>query len=137
MNKHQRLALIVAPFLLIGGYIAADYYDVAQQKVAMAEKAGRLTLVDGCNLQTNSCTLQKGGLELQLKAVGSGKLLLTSNEALEGATLAIGDDEPKGMLKSNDNKHWEIQLPENAIKATTMKLVTSINQVFYFAEISL
>ena len=42
MNKHKKLALIVAPFLLIGGYVAADYYAAAQARAEMDNKAGRL-----------------------------------------------------------------------------------------------
>ncbi len=137
MNKHQKLAMLVAPFLIIGGYVAADYYAAAQARAEMDNKAGRLTTVDGCNLQVNKCTLQKGNLEmkLMLDPDDQHQLLLVSNEALEGVSLALDNTEPAKMTLNGDNQHWKIGLTAPVKANTTLKLITSINEVLYFIEI--
>ncbi len=137
MNKHQKLALLIAPFLLIGGYIGADYYSVAKEKEAMEQKAGRLTALDSCDLQTDYCTLQKGVLEIKLRVNPSlaEQLLLVSNHSLDGVTVAFGNGSPEIMSMGSDNKHWKLFVSSDAIETTKLKLVTSINEVFYFAEV--
>ncbi len=137
MNKHQKLALIVAPFLLIGGYIAADYYSIAQDKAAMEQKAGRMTTLGDCNLQKGSCILQKGPLEMTLSVdqATAGQLLLVSNQPLEGVTIAFADDNPERMFLDGDNKHWKMTMKSAVIVATKLKLITSINKVYYFVEV--
>ncbi len=137
MNKHQKLALLIAPFLLIGGYIAADYYSIAKEKTAMEQKAGRLKAVDGCNLQADACTLQKGPLEIKLRVNPSlaEQLLLVSNHSLDGVTIAFGGASPEVMSMGSDNKHWNISLSSDAIEPAKIKLITSINEVFYFADV--
>jgi hypothetical protein len=54
MNLHTQVAIVVAPFLLIGGYVATDYYLIDK-----AEKNNlfKLTVQGKCHILDEKCTL--------------------------------------------------------------------------------
>ncbi|WP_371186634.1 hypothetical protein [Thalassotalea maritima] len=62
MNRHTKVAIFIAPFLLLGGYIAADYW-------AKHTKGGgvyQLTPEPGCDVVGDACLLQSGDLKIKL-----------------------------------------------------------------------
>lgn len=63
MNKHTKVSLIMAPFLLIGGYGLMDLYlDYSEEPRVMEFK------VEGadCNISGNRCLLTAGDLEASI-----------------------------------------------------------------------
>ncbi|HEC04935.1 MAG TPA: hypothetical protein ENI84_01895 [Thiothrix sp.] len=74
-------------------------------------------------------------MKLMLDPDDQHQLLLISNEALEGVSLALDNTEPAKMTLNGDNQHWKIGLTAPVKANTTLKLITSINEVLYFIEI--
>ena len=63
MNKHTKMSIIVAPFLLIGGYGLMDLYmDKTQDPRVMQLK---LENAD-CNISDKQCIFSAGDLELSI-----------------------------------------------------------------------
>lgn len=138
MNKHQKLAILIAPFLIIGGYVAADYYMLAKQEAVLQQQIHRFELSAPCNLHTQYCHLKTGALELQLSLNQSKQQLrLRSNHALDGATISLNRNKAKPLYKEHDPLHWQMTTDANGTTLNKLRLATSVNKVFYFAEINL
>ena len=139
MNRHQKLAIIIVPFLIIGGYVAADYYVLAKEKATLQGKALQLELQEPCDLYTTACILKQGNAKMKLKAIPSlnGQLSLLSNYPLEGVTLSLDDGKPQPLLMGSDGNHWQTNIENITLKPKQLRLVTSINKMFYFADITL
>lgn len=114
MTPHTKAATIIAPFLLIGGYIAADFYaSTKKEKILTTEAksttAYRLTLSSKCRMPDEPCILRKGQLVITVSA-DEKYYYLESNMELEGATLGLAqiDRVTRGleMQRVSDSSHW-------------------------------
>jgi len=138
MNQHQKLAIIMAPFLIVVGYIAADYYvQATSAPSAIESQALPLSLSKSCDLYKDICQLTQDdlGLGLSIQAT-SAQLLLSTNMALESVVLAFNSQQPQ-LLQQQDAHHWQMKLTENTAVIEKIRLVISIDQRHYFAEINL
>ena len=88
MNKHTKTALIVAPFLILGGYILSDMYleNQAQQQKVIA-----LTQHNVCNVMAKDCILESGDLKLNVYEE-DGLTMVNSTFQLDDVTLFIVPD---------------------------------------------
>ncbi len=136
MNKHQKLAIIIAPFLAIGGYVATDYYQQYKSRAELQHKAGRMQLQGECKLPEHPCTFTINDLRITLQrdTQESNELSLTANYPLDGVTLAFGQLPPVKMHHGKDQQHWQTQMPASLNGG--LRLVTSVQKIFYFAEIA-
>ena len=137
MNRHQKLAIFIAPFLIVIGYIATDYYLKETEVKPVAEaQALPLSLNKPCNLLQTICELTQDniGLKIQIKATQT-QLLLSSNLALESVIMAFNTQQPQLLSQDGDTYHWQINLTENRQPIDQIRLVTSIDKHHYFAEI--
>ena len=138
MNKHQKLAIIIAPFLIIGGYVAADYYAVAKERAELQGKAIQFDLEKPCDLHTTPCILHQGNAKMKIVAIpSSNQLSLLSNYPIEGATISLDGGKPQPFLMERDRNHWRTNIENIPSKPTQLRLATSINKMFYFADITL
>lgn len=114
MTPHTKAATIIAPFLLIGGYIAADFYsNTKEEKILTTEAKGttayELTLSSKCRMPDEPCILRKDQLVITLSA-DAKYYYLESNMELEGVTLGLAqiDRVTRGleMQRVSDSSHW-------------------------------
>jgi galactose mutarotase-like enzyme len=143
MNKHQKIAVLIAPFLMIGGYIAADYYLLSKhtsldKKFEQQEQqqAHRLVLKETCELSKSPCVLTKDTLAVTLSLSASKQILyVVTNHPADGVQLALNMAKPKSLTRLNDGKYWKISNP-SGLDINKLRLAASINQHFYYTEIN-
>lgn len=142
MNKHKRTAIIIAPFLAIGGFILADYFQQPPDKPAVFfTMQGNCDLKQPCQLDTN---------DLQIHLSYSGQMQVNQNilikiqtsVAVENILLALSDENknypPSKLTSSNDQTQWQQQYfisPTLDIQNLVLQMVVTYNGVPHFAEI--
>lgn len=62
MTKQMKLAIIIAPFLLLGGYLLADYSEQQKQQ----EVIYPLSIDGSCDIIHKRCLLNSGKLQINL-----------------------------------------------------------------------
>ena len=140
MNKHLKMAILVAPILLILGYIASDFYieaDADTEKVFMLNADGQ------CDIFANKCILVSGDFKVNLfdKA---GKTTINSTFPLDSVKLFIVDNQ-RGMtqytmLKAGTKYYWHADTPlrvtnETTGKPQTVRIIVKIKGGQYIAEL--
>ncbi|MDH5484519.1 MAG: hypothetical protein OEY43_04710 [Gammaproteobacteria bacterium] len=144
MNRHKRMAILIAPFLAIGGYIAADYYYQGQQ----AEKLPRLVSTGDCRPVQKNCRLQAGdlALDISMDSLQPGvhlPVLLESSVALDDVLIALGDggvdQMPLRMQGDQQAVRWHADIlldPSIHPGKLLLRLVVTYKANNYFAELS-
>jgi hypothetical protein len=102
MNRHLKVAFMVAPFLAILGYIGADYYN---ENEASKTKIVQLVPEGHCDIINQSCVLKSGDFKVNISDE-NGETEVNSTFPLDSATLFLVDESdkmtsyPLGMQKS-------------------------------------
>jgi hypothetical protein len=138
MNKHTKTAIVIAPFLIVGGYIAADYYDQEQQK---SKNLFELSVQGQCNLLQKPCLLSNNQLSLTLSN-SDGITKVKSSHRLEQLTLSmVASSHKENSYKMRplvDKKNWQAKtvISDNLKKSSKLKLrlVALINKGYYYSE---
>ncbi|WP_289028419.1 hypothetical protein [uncultured Paraglaciecola sp.] len=139
MNKHTKIAFMVAPILAVIGYIAADYYVEDQ---AQEDKVVQLIPLGDCDVINQTCVLKSGDFEVN---VFDKDNLTTVNSTfpLDSATLFLVDENnqatayPLGMIQSSYYWHTETNLRglvASAGQSYKLRLVLNIKGGSYIAE---
>ena len=140
MNRHKKVAIIVAPFLAIGGYVATDYYT--QYKKNNTQNLFKLSVTDDCDLASNRCELTGGGLELKLSDT-NGKTSVVSNHPLDMVTIsvlnAVSGESVYRMEMDNDQKHWVVMRDiftdgVDSPLPLTMRISAVVENTFFISE---
>ncbi len=138
MNRHTKIAILIAPFLIIGGYIAADYY---QQQQTKSRNIFKLSLQGSCDLTRNPCTLTDKQLTLTISNNNNTTKIITSH-ALEEVIISLVDKrntEIRYIMKASKNqKLWQSETQISALLEQTpalkIRLISIINKAYYFSE---
>ena len=105
MNRHTKMAILVAPFLLIGGYIASGYYMDYQAKQL---KIIELHPKESCNVLEQKCVLSAG--EFQINVYDRDALTqVNSTFPLDKVTLFLVDNTGKAtpyLMEMGDNPYY-------------------------------
>jgi hypothetical protein len=139
MNKHLKLAFMVAPFLAVIGYIGADYYN---ESVAAQEKIIELTTDGHCDVINQNCLLKSREFKINVLDE-SGITTINSTFPLDSATLFLVDKSdqmtpyPLGMKKSP--YYWRNETPlhkliPNKGDSYKLRLIAKIKGGRYIAE---
>lgn len=108
MNRQNKLALIIAPFLMLGGYILSDTY------LANKAEVYQLVTTGTCDALNNQCQLESGKLQIRLTDT-KGKLDLLANHPLDRVTLFVvdksGQSTPIQMAMQEKANRWYRQTP--------------------------
>jgi hypothetical protein len=142
MTRDKKIALFIAPFLIIGGYIAADYYaeyKVAEQ--AKQKKVYELSLQGTCDISKNSCLLINANLQLELSD-SKGITSLKSSYPLDQVTFSYLDTARKEhryqFSQGVDRQHWgkatKLSTLYQQVSPLKLRLIVTINTAYYFAE---
>lgn len=131
MHKHTKAAIIVAPFLAIGGYIAADYYH----KYTMEERIYHNLAIEGkCDIDQGVCLLKGAGLILKYSVQGD-ETNIESNHPLATAQIGMANEveveSPKDLIPDSERKNWKIKKSEYfSGKESVILSVTTQGHVF-------
>lgn len=139
MNKHTRIALMVAPILTVIGFIAADYYE---ENKAQENKVIQLVPFEECDVINHQCILKSGDFEVNVFDKDS---LTTVNSTfpLDSATIFLVDEHnnptayPLGMIQSPYYWHTKTNLRElisNSGSSYKLRLVANIKGGSYISE---
>ena len=142
MTRDKKIALFVAPFLVVGGFIAADYYArYRTAEEAKEKKLFPLSLHSSCDISHNPCVLIHQPLQLEL-ADNAGVTRLTSTHPLDSVTFSYL--EPSGQEHSyqfspyGDQQQWKKDTDLSNIAgqspSLTLRLIVTIKSAYYFAE---
>ena len=102
MNRHTKVALMVAPFLILGGYIASDFY---LENKADQERVFNMVPFGHCDVINKKCILKSGEFEVNIYDE-AGMTTLNSTFPLDSATFFVVDKDnkasayPLGMIDS-------------------------------------
>ncbi|QBG36392.1 hypothetical protein [Litorilituus sediminis] len=102
MNRHTKLAFMVAPFLAILGFIGADFY---KENEAQQSKVVQLSPEGHCDVINQNCILASGEFKINVSDK-AGVTEINSTFPLDSATLFLVDQSdkmtpyPLGMQKS-------------------------------------
>jgi len=94
MNKHTKLAILIAPILAIIGYIAADYYDEHQ---ASKEKIIQMIPDGHCDIINQKCVLKSGEFKINISDT-NGLTEVNSTFPLDSATLFLVGKNNKAVV---------------------------------------
>lgn len=142
MNKHTKMALFVAPFLMIGGFIASDFWienQAAEKRVFALKPKG------ACELVSKQCVLSSGDLEINVYHQ-EGKTWVNSTWALDSAMLFLVDANGKASpypLAMGDNPYyWWQQTPLAQYLLSpgdsyTLRIIASIKGGRYVGEFTI
>ncbi len=147
MNRHLKIAFIIAPFLSIGGYALVDQYQHYQlQKQARA--LFPLEVDGDCSLRPDGdCRLRSATLDLRLglgdgAASGDLVLIVESSQPLAGGKLGYGpvsEKLPQRTLQQDaDARHWRVTIPRSAIDAAgrlALRMVVTSGGRIHIAEL--
>ena len=139
MNKHLRLAFMVAPFLAVFGYIGADYYG---ESVASQEKIIEMAVDGQCDILGQACVLKSKNFKINVLDE-AGITTVNSTFPLDSATLFLVDKNnnmtayPLGMNK--DPYYWRSETPlrdlvSNKDESYKLRLIAKIKGGQYIAE---
>ena len=103
MNKHTKLAIFVAPFLAVGGYILSDMYVENQ---AQELRIFNLKQEGNCNVIAKDCVLSAGDFKINVYDE-NGVTFINATYPLDKATLFLVD-------KNNQATSYPLAIKENA-----------------------
>ena len=142
-NKHTTIAIVIAPFLALGGYILADIYSTDE-----IENADKKLLVTGdCRPVENQCEILGIGMEMHLKfntTPADQRLLpveLNSKTSLDDVAMSLiiagKEVAPMKMKNTGDKKLWITEImPIGTITKENLKvrLAVSYKASLHLAE---
>ena len=91
MNRHLKVAFMVAPFLAVLGYIGADFYN---ENEASKTKIIQLVPEGHCDIINQSCVLKSGEFKVNISD-NAGVTEVNSTFPLDSATLFLVNKEDK------------------------------------------
>ena len=158
MNRHTKIAIFMAPFLAIAGYVISGYFFSNK-----SPPENILQLVGQCQPSTQPCIVKSDKLTIHISFAHSPGLQkkipvsITSSTAVEDVLLAIGNEQLNTMpvqfrpaqfeARENktqydqthyDNTQWRANIQLNDavnLKPLLLRLVVTYKGVLYFAEI--
>ncbi len=109
MNRDQKIALFLAPFLLIGGYVVTDsYLDSREQPTELfqLEAGGECRLFDG------ECILQSGDMQVNVSDA-DGLTTVNSSFPADSVSLSLvyrdGREVIYGFERLTNPQYWQKQ----------------------------
>ena len=139
MNKHTKVALFVAPVLIILGYILSDMY---LENKAYDDKVVQLLPIGSCDIINKSCVLESDDLQVSIYDE-SGTTFINSTFQLTKATLFLVDQNNMVKvvkLKMHDNPfYWKNQTELNQLVPNIgdkykLRLIAEIKGGKYISE---
>ena len=136
MNKHTKLAIFVAPFLAVGGYILSDIYveDQAQEL-----RIFNLSPESTCNVLAKNCVLSSGDFKINVYDE-NGTTFINSTFPLDKATLFLVDEKEQStsypLAMKQNAYYWGRNTPLSQSNAEKQKirLIAQVKGGQYISE---
>lgn len=107
MNKDKKLAIILAPFLLIGGYVVSDQYIESKANVA---KIYAFAPNGECAMFTSGCILQSGDMQINITDQ-NGVTKANTSYPVDTVAISLVYDTGKEIIyeleKAANPQYWE------------------------------
>mgnify|MGYP000011432261 CR=1 FL=1 len=141
MNRHTKLALFLAPLLLVGGYIASDQYLEYQ---ANQPKIFQLSTQGECDIFAGNCILQSGEMLLSITDE-AGVTKVNTSFPVDSVAISLVYNGGKEMIyelkKAGNSQYWERETDiRDAITevstAEKLRIVAKIKGNIYLSEFS-
>jgi hypothetical protein len=140
MNRHVKIALIMAPVLGLVSYGITGYFQPKQE-----QKKGdyELSMAGECRPSDNSCVMKAGKFEIKLISTikkGKRQLAVISNQPVSLLSMALAPDNNEftqfEMMKSDDKKYWQVALKseQELTGFNTFRLAAHSKDSNYFIE---
>ncbi len=137
LSPHLRLALIVAPLLLVGGYLLAGFYQPGpDDKPNDAPRA--LQLSGSCRLPGEVCRLLHREIAVNVGAEQQGKITeiyLATSVPLQGAVVGLENTTPVTMTTRGSLKRWKARLLRPLRPGDHLHLALVTRDHRYFADL--
>ena len=138
MNRHTKMSIFIVPFLLIGGFIASDFYV---EHKADENKVFQLLPFGQCDVLNQKCVLKSGEFEINILD-NNGITTINSTFPLDKVTLFLVDNNqtkgyPLGMKENPYYWHSETPLRRSMSKDNgkyTLRLIAEIKGGKYISE---
>jgi len=148
MNRHITIAIFMAPFFAIAGYVISGYFFSNE-----TPPANILQPVGKCQPSIQPCVVESDQLRIQINFAHSPALQkaipvsIVSSTAVEDVLLAIGNEQvntmpvqfhPRDDKTHYDKTQWQANILLNDsvnLKQLILRLVVTYKGVLYFAEI--
>ncbi len=138
MNKHLKLAILVMPFLLVGGYILADYY------LEQAKKGQTFALYPSghCDVIHQDCLLKAGEFSVSI-GDNEGLTEINATYPLDEAILFLVDEDnqakPYILARKNNAYYWQQHTPLSQLASPKgsrykLRLIMSVQNNQYISE---
>lgn len=139
MNRHTKLAIMVAPFLAIGGYIASDFYVKHEQE--STEQFLKVDQQGPCDLVNTQCEFEADRLSLTLSHE-NGVTTLESTFPLSRAVVSWvnsnGEETRRQLQPDEKQRVWTSESDfAEALRAQpdlTVRLAAIITNLNYLHE---
>lgn len=139
MNRHTKIALWVAPVLILGGYILSDMYI---ENKAQDKRVFQLVPYGHCDVKNQKCILKSGEFEVNVFDE-NGITTVNSTYPLDSSTIFLVDEHnqasayPLGMKDSP--YYWKRETPLGELIAGKgdkhkLRLIAKIKGGQYIAE---
>jgi len=141
MNKHNKIALYVAPFLIIGGYVLTDFYlieEAAEQRVYELKSDGN------CDVLNKSCILSAGDFKVSVYDQ-DGTTFINGTHPLSSAVLFVLNQDDEGSvykmtMDNNSLYYWKAETKINdllhSIPSVKLRIIVEMNGDEYYQEFS-
>lgn len=139
MGKHKKLAIFVAPILMVIGYIVSDYY---LEYKAEESKLFQLVSEGECDVLNNKCILNVGELKVNVFDV-EGVTTVNSTFPLDEVTFFIVDEKNKAKAfvfkKVKTAYYWHSPTPlrelvSNSASPQKLRLIARVKGGQYISE---
>lgn len=143
MNRHLKIAFVVAPFLLVGGYILGDYY--AKYEHGKKTFTYPLTKTADCDVLQTPCVLEQRELRVKVSDQ-EGLTRIDSSHVLNGVALSYLDSqgkewpftlEPLEPVKRVWGIKTDIREKASQGEAKKIRLVLIMEQSYFITELDL
>jgi len=138
MNKHTKVAVLVAPLLAVLGYIASDYFIEND-----ADKNKIVTLIpeSSCEVLAGECVLISGDFKVNVFDE-AGSTVVNSTFPLDEAVLFLVDEDNTAtaypLTQIQSKYYWRAQTPLRELANTStsykLRLIASIKGGDYISE---
>jgi hypothetical protein len=139
MTKDLKLALIVAPFLAILGFVAIELW---LSSTAKQTKLVVLAMKGACDITGQGCLLQSGDLQLNITD-NAGMTQLNSTYPLDKVTLFLVDDNqlmtPYPLIMDKNRYYWQTATPLRTLLTDnttyySLRLIVELGGSQYISE---
>jgi hypothetical protein len=139
MHRHTKLAILVAPFLLVGGYIASDLYLDYQAK---QKRVFTLSVFGHCDVIHQKCILKSADFEINVFDK-EGVTTVNSTFPLDSATLFLvkgrNDVQAYPLGMSDSPYYWQHKTPLRSLipnkgDSVKLRLIAKIKGGQYISE---